>query len=214
MKMLDMETWNRRDTFNLYKKYEYPQFNICVQSSITKTFHYLQSHGISKYNAILWMLSCAANSVTEIRYRIRENNVVLHDRVDPAFTLLTEDKTLAFYTAAYTRNVALFFSRVDKGIEQTKSKPTLENKPGVDNLLYISCVPWINFNSISHPMRAGAADSIPRISWGKFTHTGSKVTMPVSLQLHHALADGYHAGLFFEKLDALLERPEDIDWPL
>ncbi|MCP4022858.1 MAG: hypothetical protein GY729_13535, partial [Desulfobacteraceae bacterium] len=187
--------------------------NVCVQSTITKTFQYLENHGISKYNAILWMISCAANSIPEIRYRIRHDDVVEHDRVDPAFTLLTKDKILAFCTAVYTHDLTLFFSRVDQGIAQTKSNPTLEDNPGEDNLLYVSCVPWMNYTSVTHPMKMDATACIPRISWGKFTHDGNKVTMPVSLQLHHGLADGYHAGLFFEKLDSLLERPEAIEWP-
>lgn len=214
MKRIDMETWPRLESFNFFKNYEYPQFNICAQLDITQAYQYLENHGISKYNATLWMISCAANAVTEIRYRIRKNSVVEHDRIDPSVTLLTEDHTLAFCSIEYTTDVFRFFSRVEQGIEQTKQTPKMADKPGIDNLIYVSCVPWVNFTAISHPMRIDNTDSIPRISWGKFTHTAGQVSMPVSLQLHHALADGYHAGLFFKKLEGLLDQPEAIDWPL
>jgi chloramphenicol O-acetyltransferase type A len=83
-----------------------------------------------------------------------------------------------------------------------------------DDLLFVSCVPWIHFTSISHPIQSDKTDSIPRISWGKFSLTGDQVSLPISVQLHHGLADGFHVGLFFKKFEELIERPEETDWPL
>lgn len=213
MKQLDLDTWPRRESFNFFKAYEFPQFNVCIRADITTTYQYLETHGLSKYNAILWMICCAANHVTEIRYRIRKEGVVEHERLDPSFTLLTHDHTLAFCSAEYTPHVPEFFSRVDREVEKMKAHPKMEDKEGVDNLIYVSCVPWIDFTSISHPVKMDPLDSIPRISWGKFTRNGGHISMPISLQLHHGLADGYHAGLFFQKLEDLLDKPEAIDWP-
>ncbi len=90
----------------------------------------------------------------------------------------------------------------------------MEDVPGEDDLLFVSCVPWINFTSITHPRKNDTTDFIPRISWGKFTHVDEKTFMPVSIQLHHGLADGYHVGLFFETLESMLSQPEMIDWPI
>ncbi|MBU1343299.1 MAG: chloramphenicol acetyltransferase [Proteobacteria bacterium] len=214
MKTLDMKIWPRAESFNYFNDYEYPLFNVCAQIQITKTVQYLENHGISKHNAILWMISCAANSVTEIRYRIRKKIVVEHDRVDPSFAVLVKDHSLAFCAVEYSEDVPVFFTRVDQGIATIKANPKLHDKPGVDNLLYISCIPWISFTAISHPVKKGPTDCIPRISWGKFIQNKEMVFMPVSLQLHHGLADGYHAGLFFNKLEELLDQPEAIDWPI
>jgi chloramphenicol O-acetyltransferase type A len=213
MKILDMKTWSRLESFNFFKKYDYPQFNITTQIDITKTYQYLEKHDLSKYNAILWMISCAANHVPEIRYRIRKDMVVEHDRIDPSFTVLTDDHTLAFCAAKYTSDVPKFFNRVEQGIADRKANPKMEDEPGVDDLIYVSCVPWISFTSISHPIKINRTDSIPRISWGKFTINKEQISMPVSLQLHHGLADGYHAGLFIKKLEGLLDQPETINWP-
>ena len=42
---------------------------------------------------------------------------------------------------------------------------------------------------------------------GRYEKCGDKVNMPVNITIAHAVADGYHAGLFFrylqEELDAL-----------
>jgi len=214
MRFIDMENWPRLESFNFFKDYEYPQFNVCIQAEITSTFQYLEKNKVSKFNAMLWLISAAANHVPEIRQRIRNGRVVEHDRANPSFTVMTEEKILAFCPVKYREDISRFFKDVDAGISKIKSSPRMEDQPGKDNLLFVSCVPWINFTSISHPLKTDKTDSIPRISWGKFTQENGKVTMPVSLQLHHGLADGYHAGLFFEKLDALLDHPELIGWPI
>ena len=214
MKTIDMKNWSRLQSFNYFKDFEYPYFNICARVDITHTFKHLESGGISKFNGFLWLLCHAANSVREMRCRIRGDSVVEHDCLDPSFTFLDEDKNLAFCTAEYSPDVTEFFNRVNQSIETTRTNPSMEDVPGIDNLLYISCIPWIDFTSISHAMKVDPTDSIPRISWGKFSSTNGTVSMPVSLQLHHGLADGYHAGLFFEQLDTLLETPEAIAWPI
>ena len=42
---------------------------------------------------------------------------------------------------------------------------------------------------------------------GRYEKCGDKVNMPVNITIAHAVADGYHAGLFFrylqEELDSL-----------
>ncbi len=218
MKIIDMAQWPRKEAFELFSTYESPHFNVCVSLDITNTFGFLEEHRISKFNAMLWMISCAANSVAEIRCRIRENRVVEHDAVHPSFTFLNPDQSLSFCYADYSDDIAAFFQRVAQGIERVRAEPSLKDEPGKDDMIFVSCVPWINFTSISHPMKLGNQDSFPRISWGKFTPQGQgrdqRMTMPVSLQLHHGLADGYHAGLFFEKLESLLENPEALSWPV
>ena len=47
-------------------------------------------------------------------------------------------------------------------------------------------------------------DSNPRFSWGKFTEENGRVTLPVSLFVNHALADGLHIARFFQGLETEL----------
>ncbi len=214
MKTIDLKTWVRQESYHFFKNYASPHFNIAASLDITRTFEYFNDHKLSKFNGMLWLISHAANAVPELKTRIRKADIVVeHDRVDPAFTLLSENNTLAFCTSIYSENAPTFFNRVDEDLERVKANPDMKDEPGKDNLLFVSCVPWVNFTSISHPMNNDETDCIPRISWGKFTKANNQMTMPVSLQVHHALADGYHAGLFFERLEVLLADPETIDWP-
>ncbi|MDH5434140.1 MAG: CatA-like O-acetyltransferase, partial [Gammaproteobacteria bacterium] len=44
-------------------------------------------------------------------------------------------------------------------------------------------------------------DSVPRIMWGKFYQKENRTVIPYNLQVNHCFIDGYHLGLFKERLD-------------
>lgn len=214
MQIIDLESWPRKDSFEFFKTYHDPQFNICANVTITKTYEFFQATGISKFIGMLWLISDAANAIAEIRCRIRGERVVEHHRVHPSFTWLNDDNTLTFCHAEYDQDAAAFFGNVQKGIAGVERNPAVADNKEKDDVLYISCLPWINFTSVSHPLRVDDTRSIPRITWGKFFQDRDQWQMPVSIQLHHGLADGYHIGLFFEHLQAGLNHPENTSWPL
>lgn len=57
----------------------------------------------------------------------------------------------------------------------------------------------MSFTALTNP-DGGPDDCIPRISWGKLDGQGTGWTVPVSLQVHHALVDGIHVGTFYDAL--------------
>jgi chloramphenicol O-acetyltransferase type A len=62
----------------------------------------------------------------------------------------------------------------------------------------MTAIPWVSFTGFMHPMQLHPADSIPRFAWGKFFQEGDQLKMPLSVQGHHALLDGYHVGKFYQ----------------
>jgi len=80
-----------------------------------------------------------------------------------------------------------FFKQLQKHIDNT------------DEWIFLSCLPWMRFTSLTNP-NGGPNDCIPRISWGKLDNQGSRWTIPVAVQVHHALVDGVHVGKFYEAL--------------
>ena len=50
-------------------------------------------------------------------------------------------------------------------------------------------------------------DSNPRIGWGKYVTVNGRTTLPVSLFVNHALADGLHIARFFQGLETELAAP-------
>jgi len=205
MKHIDIETWPRRDTYRFYGDLDYPHYNVCAEVDITHLDRQCNKGDTSLFKAVLFGVTLAANAIEEFRTRIRPSGIVLHDAVHPSFTVLTGDHQFSFCEAIFTDELIPFFGRVDRAISRAKAHPYLEDEPGRDDLLYLSSLPWVRFTSISHPIHMHPTDSIPRLSWGRFSADGNRMMMPLSVQVHHGLADGYHVGQFFDRFQKWAE---------
>ncbi len=214
MRTVDIENWQRKNSHDFFKSYQQPTFSVCANVTITDIYNVLESGKLSKFTAMLWLISLAANEVTEFRYRIRGESVVEHQWVHPSFAWLNDDKTITFCRADYTSDVSRFFKTVKDNLREVESNPLVADGKMNDDVLYVSCLPWLDFTSLTHPIQTDDTASIPRIAWGKFTRRDSQWQMPVSVQLHHGLADGYHASRFFQILQEQLDAAGSIAWPL
>ena len=67
-----------------------------------------------------------------------------------------------------------------------------------------SVLPWISFTAIMHPTNCNSKDSVPRIVFGKYHVVDNKKMMPVSVEVHHGMMDGYHIARYLEEFQKLL----------
>lgn len=208
MRYIDLDTWKRKDHFSYFRQFSYPQFNICANVDITRYYRYLKEKGLPFFVSVVYAASKAANGVKEFRYRIREDKVVEHDIVSPSYTILTEDETFAFCLTGYVEEYSVFKENALRDIERIKNNPSIEDEPGRDDVLYISSLPWVSFTGVTHPINLDPTESIPRISWGKYFEENGKIQLPVSVQVHHALMDGFHVGQFFIAIQDIMNYPE------
>ena len=134
--------------------------------------------------------------------------MVEHDIVSPSYTILTEDETFAFCLTGYVEEYSVFKENALRDIERIKNNPSIEDEPGRDDVLYISSLPWVSFTGVTHPINLDPTESIPRISWGNTSEENGKIQLPVSVQVHHALMDGFHVGQFFIAIQDIMNYPE------
>lgn len=210
MRKIDIQSWARREHFELFKTFNHPHFNICANVDLTDSYHYAKGHGISPTVAIIYVISRAANAIPEFRYRIRDGEVIEHETISPSTTILADNDLFSFCTIDYSQNFPEFAVRANEVIAAAKDSPTLKDPPNRDDLLYMTALPWVSFTSFSHPMKLHPADSIPRFAWGKFFDEGNRLKMPLSVQGHHALMDGIHMGKFYAGVQDYLQHPTDI----
>lgn len=208
MEYIDIDSWKRKEHFNFFYRMDYPQYNLCMNIDITSFLRFTREHNLSFYYAMIYAVMDVANQTENFRYRIREGKVVLHNCLHPSFTdnsIEPSDDLFKFVTVDMCDNLFDF-------VEQTKaiSKYQTEYLPmdkviGRDDFIFITCVPWISFTHLSHTITINRNDSVPKISWGKYFSEGDKVLMPFSVQVHHALADGYHVGKYVNDLQKYLD---------
>jgi chloramphenicol O-acetyltransferase type A len=204
---IDLEKWERREHYRFFRAMDYPQFNICANLDLTTFDRYRREKDLPFFSPLLYLSARAANEVEEFRYRIRGEEVIVHEAVSPAITVLGKSDTFGYCTIEYDRAAGRFLKLVAKAIAQAKENPTITENPSRDDVIYYTSIPWISFTSMSHPISL-PADSIPRISWGKYFAAGDRILLPYSVQVHHALTDGLHIGKHFTLLQSLLDRPE------
>lgn len=208
MKYVDLENWNRKDHYYYFRGIDYPQFNLCANVDITKFYKFVKENGYHFSVSFIYAASKTANSIKEFRYRIREDKVVEHEVIHPSFTIMGNNDVFSFCKVVYNDDFKKFSADASKQIEITKNNVYIKDEPGADNLLYMTCIPWVSFTGACHPIHMHPVDSIPRVSWGKYFEDNGKIKMPISVQVHHAMMDGLHVGRYFEMIQDILDTPE------
>lgn len=210
MRYLDMQTWSRRNHFRLFSSFNHPHFSMCVNVDVTAFYPFVKRNGYSLTVSMVYLISRVSNAIPEFRYRIRGEQVVEHEIVNPGFSILIDEDLFTFCAVEHTEDFSEFARRAATSIANVKANPDLANNPEQDDVLYMSPIPWVSFTGFSHPMQLHPGDSIPRFAWGKFFNENGVLKMPLSVQGHHAVMDGIHMGRFYEKMQDHLSHPEAV----
>jgi chloramphenicol O-acetyltransferase type A len=205
MKIIDLNTWKRAEHYKFFHRMDYPQYNICMNIEITNFLQKVKERKLPFYYAMIYAAMTAANEVEELRYRIRGEQVILHDKIHPSFTEITPgDELFKMVTVNLEETIDDFSASAGRKSEQQTELFRMDEERR-DDLVYITCIPWISFTHISHTFSLNKEDAVPRISWGKYYREGDKVLLPFSVQVNHAFCDGLHVGRYVEKLQEYLD---------
>ena len=93
-----------------------------------------------------------------------------------------------------------FIAEGQRRQREVLERGTLTEDGDVRSFFFVSSVPWVHYSQLQHPAES-PDDSNPRISWGKYVTVNGRTTLPVSLFVNHALADGLHISRFFLNLE-------------
>ncbi len=202
MEYIDIENWKRKEHFRFFHRADYAQYNICANIDVTSFLAFVKENGISFYYAMIHASTFAANEIVNFRYRIREDKIVLHDKLNPSFTDINgdDDELFKLVTVDMKADILEFVNYAKELSKTQKDYFPMENLAGRDDFVYITCIPWVSFTHMSHTISLNKNDSVPRLSWGKYFKEGERVLLPFSVQVNHALVDGIHVGRYFEKL--------------
>lgn len=210
MRYINLETWPRREHFEVFHTFAYPHFNMCVNVELTAFYPFVKRHGISFNIAIVYVIARAANFIPEFRYRIRGERVIEHEMVHPSSTIMGKNDVFSFCGLEYHERFSEFAAKAEEKISHVRKRPRLlEEEGGRDDWLFMTAIPWVSFTSFMHPINF-PVDSVPRFAWGKFFEEGELLKLPLSVQAHHALMDGLHMGKYYEKVQEHLNNPEIV----
>ena len=73
------------------------------------------------------------------------------------------------------------------------------------DLIYVSCLPWLELTGLTNEGELEKDDTIPRIAWGRFVPEGDKLMMGFALEVNHRFIDGADIGRFAAELERLMD---------
>lgn len=205
--LIDLRTWKRRDHYLWFRRYERPFFSVTVEVDVTAAWKRSRRGGApSFFLTSLFLMLRAANEVEAFRLRLRPRGVWRHDRLAVGPTIMRDDETFGFVRIEAADTLSEFASQAQPAIAHAAAQTGLRSsKTNRDDIVFHSVLPWLRFTSFTNAL-PGGGDSIPRVVFGRCERDGTRITMPVAVEVHHALVDGLDIARFLEQFAAHLDR--------
>ena len=196
--LIDPASWNRREHFAFFSAFEEPFFGLVATVDCTRALAEAKRLGVPFFLYYLHAALQAVNQVEALRYRIEDGQVYCYDRIHASATIGRPDYTFGFSFIEHHDELADFLPTANAEIAAVQASEglRLSETTARPDVIHFSAIPWVRFTGLSHARNFSHPDSCPKISVGQTYTEGAATLMPVSINVHHGLADGYHVGQF------------------
>ncbi|WAJ24376.1 CatA-like O-acetyltransferase [Lacrimispora xylanolytica] len=208
---LDLQSWSRGQMFYYFTQMTLTGFSLTATLDITIMKKALEERQFKFFPAFVWAVTTILNQHMEFKIAIKEEMLGYWDTLTPLYPTFHEDnKTISQIWTPYSNVFKDFYSGyLDNEKEYGNHRGVLAQPVSSlpANCYSVSCLPWIDFQHFSLHSYENKPYYFPTIEGGKFTANGDKVSMPISISVHHATTDGWHVKCFLEELQALMNEP-------
>lgn len=204
MKVLDIETWNRKQLFDHFNALTDPYFGVVIPFDVSKAYKKAKKENISFFAKYLHDCMRAINEIDNLKLRIVDGNVVQYNIINASATLMRKDKTFGFSFIEFNEDIEVFIKNIEAEKNRIENSSNLYPPTNSLDCIHCSAMPWVNFVGHKEPV-SGNKESVPKFAFGKMTQTSDKLMMNVSIDVNHALVDGYHVGIFSDKFQSYLD---------
>jgi len=203
-KEIDVRTWERRATYEGFRLSSFPFLVIGLDIALGDSVEFWRENAISPYIACIYVACRAANDIAAFRQRIRGDKLVEHERVHADYTVPSGAESFTVRQVEFDVDFVRFQQRA-RAPESGKFVSPADPAES-DHWVFLSCLPWLSFSHVVQPMKS-RDDSVPRLAWGKFSLRNGAWQMPISIQAHHAIVDGFHVARLVEQMVAYFRDP-------
>lgn len=189
----------RRDRFALFDRMDSPAVNLSFTLDLPDLRPWCKAQGLPPFHVLLCAVLRAVLKVENFRYRILDGEVICIDQLTPSYTVVNQHRDLNFAQFAWSDDLREFVARSLAAREEASNMAALNDTyqgmspRACKNQVFVTCIPWLDFTSIQHPMASLGSPDIPSIAWGKFRDgSNGRLQLPFSVQAHHGFVDGYH----------------------
>lgn len=208
---VDLDTWSRGDLFRFYIDHMRIVMSLTVDIDVAPLLAYTKKKDLKFYPAMLWVVSKVINAHDEFKYGWdSEGDLIKWDYISPSYAdFHREDEQFTKLVTEYAEDLLVFHSRFMADREKNREvRAIAENQP--PNFYDVSCLPWVKYRHFDLHVFDEGRFLAPVVTWGKYEAEQGKLFMPLTMNIHHAVADGYHLSRFFNEVQALISAMDDL----
>lgn len=200
--LIDLENWERREHYLHFFNEVRCSYSVSVNLDISNL------NGKRLYPTMIWLLTQTVNQMPEFRTTLTNEGLGYFDIMHPAYTIFNqEQKTFSGIWTEYQSDYQMFLNAYRSDIAMYSSAAKYTPKPGRPaNSFDISMVPWFSFTAFNINVFGEGKYFLPIFTMGKTFQMDSEKMLPLAIQVHHAVCDGYHVGKFIEILQGKINK--------
>jgi len=202
-----MNVYGRKPVFYYFRNLDVRVSSRTVQVDVSKARKLIKDKGLAFSITMTLLVTQAANDIDEFRHRIVKGEIEEYNFVIPLYTVLTAEKSLLLVQGTFSGDFKKDYADNLVIREDVKAGQRQAVDLSSQGHIAVSVVPWYSFTSTTAPY-SRHNDSVPQFIIGKFYEQQGVTLLPISIQTNHALVDGYHVGLFLDRLSTYLADPE------
>lgn len=206
--IINYDSWDRREIFETFEGYLYC---LTVEIDVTEFVQALRERKLKFYPSICYCITKTVNEHGDYRYAKVDGKIGYWDRVQSHYTLLRKntDHLFTHQRTLYSDDFSTYYQQflADKENAENGSSLYFDKSNAMDNV-HISIMPNTIYTGLSYSKPAsfthyGTPNTsyVPFIMIGKYYDSSGRIKMPVTVEFHHAVNDGYHAEQFFHLLE-------------
>lgn len=201
---IEKESWERREYFDHYLLDVPCTYSMTVRMDVTR----IREKGYRFYPAMLYCLAATVNRMEEFRTAFNaKGELGIYESMCPCYTVFHKDThTFSLLWTEFEDSLPGFCEKYEEDLQKYGSVQKMEAKEGTpENTFSVSAIPWTSFEGFHLHLPKSSNYLLPVFTMGRYTMENGRWTMPLAVQVHHAVCDGFHVSRFVSELQQLID---------
>lgn len=206
---IHLDSWKRKEWFEHYLHNVRCTYSMTVNIDITKLQLVRREHRVKLYPVLIHLLSKVVNQHEEFRMDLDEHGKLgCWELVHPLYTVFQkEDETFSTIWTESDEDFSTFHNRYQEDMAQFGGIGGFSPKANVPpNHFSVSSIPWSTFTGFNLNVYGEGTYLRPIFTFGKYFEQGGHILLPLSVQVHHAVCDGFHVSRLINEFQELANR--------
>lgn len=202
-KPIDTNSWKRKPYFDHYFNQIRCTYSITANIDITNVLSFKDRNKVKLYPLLIYVISKAVNKYEEFRTAINDRGEIgVWETLSPCYTVFHKDsESFSNIWTEWNDNLNLFLSNFEQDSKRFGQIDRIDAKPNTPaNVFPISSLPWTTFTGFNLNIFADGTYLLPIFTYGKCFKDGNRYLIPLSIQVHHAVCDGFHVSRLINEI--------------